>query len=127
MPSHCGAPVCMCLCTCRVWFSCTLLVSALSDHIDSCIHACTRILRHMHTRKVKRARQVFPGLKLSYHVRHSGKMPSLHHAVFPKKLNSFHTANGYRKRNIFILIICSTQGFICYSPTLCPFIALNDG
>lgn len=120
----------MCLCMCHIWFLCALpsLASVSPDHVD--VHSCA----HVHTQIQTRAQsQTGPSgipsaqTLLSRSALCSIHPPSTHHAIPPKEQDSFHTTNGYRKRNIFILIIPSTQGFFWYSPTLCPFIALNDG
>ena len=131
MLSQRRALVCMGLCTCHIWFLCALhgFVSALSEHIDtrSCTHVPTHIQARAHAesnRPIRHSQCSNSLITFSTLANPPAFHPSCNS---PKEKDSFHTANGYRKGNIFILIIRSTQGFIWYSPTLCPFIALNDG
>lgn len=124
---------CACSCPHRIQFLCVplYLVSALCDRVDMLSHT------HMYGTHIA---QTSAHTQSKGPIRHSQRSdslitfstlanpPAFHPSCnSPKEYGSFHNANGCRKGNIFILIIYTAQGFFWYSPTLCPFMALNDG
>lgn len=118
----------MCRCTWHAWYLVCSPQSCLSTvwpHRHPLAHAHNQTRAHTESNRPIRRSQCSNSL-ITFST--PANPPAFHPSCnSPKEQDSFHTANGYRKGNIFILIIHSTQGFIWYSPTLCPFIVLNDG